>query len=67
MSRSEMLFDQIKVENKNILELAEALEMDRSTFYRKAKEPNIHFTVNQAVKLSQILHMCKDRFEAIFF
>lgn len=67
MSRSEMLFEQIKSENINVNVISDALDMDRSTFYRKAKDPHRHFTVDQAMKLRNILQMSRDLFEAIFF
>lgn len=65
--RSVLLFEAIKDCGKNIAELADALSMDRSTFYRKAKSPSKTFTVEQAIKLQQLTGMSKPRFEAIFF
>ena len=37
MSRSEMLFEQIKSENINVNVISDALDMDRSTFTARQK------------------------------
>ena len=62
-----MLFNCIKRGVISVDEICDRLEIVRSTFYRKAKDPHNNFNVNQAVKLQRILNMSQEEFEAIFF
>ena len=67
INRSELLLERIKNSGRTVAELADAAKMDRSTLYRKLKDPPEQFSVKQADKLRTLLNLSKIDFDAIFF
>lgn len=56
------------VENElSIPKVAEILEIDRSTLYRKLNENGDKLTIKEANKIVKILHLSKEEAMAIFF
>lgn len=51
----------------NVKELADNLEMDRSTLYRKMNSEGDTMTISDAVNISRILKLNLDEVNAIFF
>ena len=66
MINAEMLKGCIERSNKSIVEVADAIEIDRATFYRKLSRKDSSFTVEQAKRISDLLHLDATEFEAIF-
>lgn len=67
INRTELLLERIKSSGRTVSELADAAEMDRSTLYRKLKDPPDQFSVKQADKLRNLLHLSEIDFDTIFF
>ena len=61
-----MLLQKIKDNDMSIDDFAEAIGMDRSTFYRKIKTDGIKFTVGQMHKTVEVLDLNKTQAENIF-
>lgn len=51
----------------SVKELADNLEMDRSTLYRKMNSEGDTMTISDAVNISRILKLNLDEVNAIFF
>lgn len=67
MDRGELLLSLMHRAHVGATELADALNMDRSTFYRKVKNPQASFTMEQVIKVKNVLSLSKENFQAIFF
>lgn len=59
--RSKMAENQVNVE-----EMAKALGIDDSTFYRKLKTDGVSFTVGQMHKIAEVLQLSHDEAASIF-
>lgn len=59
--RNKMVENQVNVE-----EMAKALGIDGSTFYRKLKSDGISFTVGQIHKIAEVLRLSHDEAASIF-
>ena len=51
----------------NVEKVADLMNIDRSTMYRKMEESGKNITIKDATILSQILHLTSDDVHAIFF
>lgn len=51
----------------SVKELADNLEMDRSTLYRKMNSEGDTMTINDAEKISKILNLTLEEVNSIFF
>ena len=67
MERGERLLNVMRRVHVTTSEIASNLNMNRSTFYRKIKDPRASFTMEQVFKIKNLLSMSKDDFQAIFF
>ena len=67
MEKGEKLLTLIHRKHFTVGEIADALNMTRSTFYRKSKNPRASFTIDQAFKMENLLVMNKEDFQSIFF
>lgn len=48
-------------------QMAQHLQIDRSTFYRKLKRPSSSFTVEEAGEIAKLLRLTKTEVNRIFF
>jgi hypothetical protein len=51
----------------NVDTVAEAIGVDKSTFYRKLAADGVNFTIGEADRIAQFLKLTKDEVNAIFF
>lgn len=65
--RGELLLDFIRSSGYTVSELAAAEGMDRSTLYRKIKNPQEYFTCKEADKLRKLIGMSRADFDRIFY
>lgn len=64
---AEKLKETIVERNVTIESVAKAVNMDRSTFYRKMQPDNKGFTVGEAKQIAQVLSLSMDEANAIFY
>lgn len=62
-----LMNDAIKRSGKTKAEIAAAIRMDESTFYRKMNKNGSTFTVEQACRLAETLKMDADTAQSVFF
>ena len=67
MANIELLKDEIKRAGKSNAQIAQAIGMDESTFYRKLGKKGATFTVAQACKIADTLEISADTAQNIFF
>lgn len=54
-------------QNLSIELLSEKIGIDKSTFYRKLKENGKKFTIEEVIKMSQVLKLNSKQVDEIFF
>lgn len=62
----DLLKEKMRTKNVSIDELAKALNIDVSTFYRKLKSNGENFTVGQIHKIVEVLNLSNSDASAIF-
>lgn len=67
MINVELLKTKMEQNNVSVTDVADAIETDRSTFYRKLSRVDSSFSVEQAKRISDLLHLTSAEFTAIFF
>lgn len=67
MDRGAYLLEACKHRDISVEQIAEALGMDRSTFYRKVKDPQASFSVKDMIIINKTLGLEKIDLNTIFF
>ena len=62
-----MLQEALKAQSLSYEEVANAIGVDRATFYRRMQRAGTKFTVEEVSKLSALLHLSGQEMQDIFF
>lgn len=61
------LKEKLAEKNMNIDQIAEAIKVNRATFYRKLKAGGVKFTIGEIQKMISALNLSDDEARIIFF
>lgn len=67
MTNAEKLKAKLKEKNMSIEDISKAIEIDKSTFYRKLASDGMTFTIGEVDKISKVLNLSVQDINSIFF
>lgn len=67
MTNAEKLKAKLKEKDMSIEDISKAIEIDKSTFYRKLASDGMSFTIGEVDKISKVLNLSVQDINSIFF
>lgn len=67
MTNAEKLKAKLNEKGMSIEDISKAIEIDKSTFYRKLASNGMTFTIGEVDKISKVLNLSVDDINSIFF
>lgn len=67
MTNAEKLKAKLNEKGMSIEDISKAIEIDKSTFYRKLASNGMTFTIGEVDKISKVLNLSIDDINSIFF